>query len=205
MGGGTTDLAIFTGNSLRYNAIIPVGGNNLTNDIAVGLQTSLQNAEQLKVEHGCCLNVLADQKEMVEIPGLGGRKPRNLSRFELAEIVDLRLSEVVNLIAKDIHKAGSGNPVLAGAVITGGSALVPGIMELFDDTLHLPTRIGYPIVTGGLTDVVHNPMYATGVGLVLYGYRKQMQQYSQPRRWGRRSGGKTGIWSKVKKWFQEVV
>ncbi len=206
-GGGTTDLAVFAGNSLRYNAAIPVGGNNLTNDIAVGLQTSLQNAEHLKIEHGCCLNSLSDNEEPVEIPGLGGRRARTLSRNELAEIVDMRMKEILELIAKDIARAGAANPVLAGAVITGGSALVPGLAELFDDTLRLPTRVGYPLVVGGLTDVIHSPVYSTGVGLVLYGYRKQMQQYNQTRRWGRRLGRAKGggLWSRIKKWFQEVV
>ncbi len=204
-GGGTTDLAIFTGNSLKHNAVIPVGGNNLTNDIAVGLQTSLANAEQVKKEYGCCLNALEEEGETLEIPGLGGRKSRNLTRRELAEIIDLRLMEVLELIAKEINRGGHGNPVLAGTVITGGSALVAGLPELVDQTLHLPSRVGYPLVAGGLADVIQNPAYATGVGLVLYGFRKQLQQYSPNSWWpSRRRGGRVGLWGRIKKWFQEV-
>jgi cell division protein FtsA len=206
-GGGTTDLAIFSSNSLRYNSVIPVGGNNLTNDIAVGLQTSLNNAEFLKKEFGCCLNALEENDETtIEIPGLGGRQPREVPRKDLANIVDMRLKEVLDLLKKDIQRAGAGNPVLAGAVITGGSAMVPGLANLVDETLMLPTRLGYPEEVGGLTDVIHNPAYATGVGLVLYGhYRRQSNPRGRGPRGGGFRGGKSGLWSRVKNWFQEVV
>ncbi len=203
-GGGTTDLAVFTGNSLRYNSVIPVGGNNLTNDIAVGLQTSLNNAESLKKDFGCCLNSLEESAEPLEIPGLGGRKARTVSRKDLANIVDLRLKEILDLSAKEIQRAGTGSSVLAGAVITGGSALVPGLGQLVDEVLLLPTRMGYPEAAGGLADVIHNPAYATGVGLVLHGFRTQQ---STPRRRSPRGarGSKTGMWARIKSWFQEVV
>lgn len=205
LGGGTTDLAIFSGNSLRYSAVIPVGGNNLTNDIAVGLQTSLQNAEHLKKDYGCCLNALLGLEQGIEIPGLGGRKARNIARRELAEIIHLRLSELLGLISKEIQKAGSPNPVLAGAVISGGSALISGLPELVDETLHLPARLGFPMAAGGLADVFHDPAYATGVGLVLYGHR--MQQGGGPTRpRGKKTrGSRIGVWGRLKRWFQEVV
>ena len=205
-GGGTTDLALFAGNSLRHNSVIPVGGNNLTNDIAVGLQTSLNNAEFLKKEYGCCLNVLEDDNTTIEIPGLGGRQPRNVLRKDLSTIVDMRLREILDLLGKDIQRAGGGNPVLAGAVITGGSALVPGLANLVDESLQLPTRMGYPEVVGGLTDVIHNPAYSTGVGLVLYGfYRRQTGPRGGRSSRGGFRGSKSGIWSRIKNWFQEVV
>ncbi len=204
-GGGTTDLAVFAGNSLRFNAVIPVGGNNITNDIAVGLQTSLPNAEFLKKEYGCCLNALGAEEEPIEIPGLGGRRSRTLSRRELAEIIHLRLAELLGLIAKETHRAGPANPVLAGAVICGGSALIPGLEQLVDETLGLPTRTGYPMVSGGLTDVIRDPAYATGVGLVLYGHRLQLSGPPGRTRGGRGRGGKGGFWSRLKRWFQEVV
>ena len=118
--------------------------------------------------------MLEDDDTSIEIPGLGGRQPRNVSRKDLANIVDMRLKEILDLLAKDIQRAGAGSSVLAGAVISGGSALVPGLAHLVDESLQLPTRMGYPEVVGGLTDVIHNPAYATGVGLVLYGfYRRQ--------------------------------
>jgi cell division protein FtsA len=204
-GGGTTDLAIFSGNSLRYNSVIPVGGNNLTNDIAVGLQTSLDNAEFLKKEYGCCLNILDNDTTTIEIPGLGGRQPRDVLRKDLANIVDMRLKEVLDLLGKDIQRAGTGSPVLAGAVITGGSALVPGLANLVDESLMLPTRLGYPEAVGGLTDIIHNPAFATGVGLVLYGfYRRQTGPRGRGSRGGHRDS-KAGLWSRIKNWFQEVV
>lgn len=203
-GGGTTDLALFSGNSLRYNSVIPLGGNNLTNDIAVGLQTSLNNAEFLKKEYGCCLNALGDDSTSIEIPGLGGRQSRMIPRKDLATIVDMRLKEILDLLAKDIQRAGAGNPMLAGAVISGGSAQVLGLADLVDEVLLLPARLGYPEVVGGLTDVIHNPAYATGVGLVLYGF---YHRQSGPRGRGSRGsrGSKAGVWSRIKNWFQEVV
>lgn len=204
-GGGTTDLAIFAGNSLRYSAVIPVGGNNITNDIAVGLQTSLPNAEFLKKEHGCCLNALGEGTETIEIPGLGGRRPRTISRRELAEIIHLRLSELLGLIAKEIHRAGPAHPVLAGAVICGGSSLIPGLEQLVEETLGLPCRIGYPMVSGGLTDVIRDPAYATGVGLVIYGHRLQQTGGAAGRLRRSRGGSRSGLWGRLKKWFQEVV
>jgi cell division protein FtsA len=204
-GGGTTDLTIFAGNSLRYSAVIPVGGNNITNDIAVGLQTSLQNAENLKQTYGCCFNALRGLDESIEIPGLGGRKARTMSRRELAEIIHLRLIELLGLISKEVQKAGATNPVLAGAVISGGSSLIPGLSELVDETLFLPTRLGYPEVVGGLTDVIHNPAYATGVGLVLYGYRLQQGGGLTRQRSSKVRVSRTGFWKRLKIWFQEVV
>lgn len=204
-GGGTTDLALFSGNSLRYSVVIPVGGNHLTNDIAVGLQTSLPNAELLKKDYGCCLNALGEEGERLEIPGLGGRKPRSLPCRELAEIIHLRETEILGMIAKEIHRAGTANPVLAGAVITGGSALVPGLPELVDETLHLPTRLGYPRTEGGLADVLHNPAYATGVGLVLYGYRSQLAGPLRRARRGRPGVRSSSFWGRLKHWFKEVI
>ncbi len=208
-GGGTTDLAIFGNNYLRYNASIPVGGNNLTNDIAVGLQTSLNNAEQLKKEFGCCVNALVEGSSDVEIPGLGGRRPRHMPRRELANIVELRMREIVGLLAKEVQKASGGNPVLAGAVVSGGSAQIPGLPELVDDILYLPTRIGYPVAAGGLSDVIRDPSYATGVGLVLYGHRMQHPTPDftgtsiGPR--GTKPGGRSKTWARLKRWFQDVV
>jgi cell division protein FtsA len=203
-GGGTTDVALFSGNALRYNSVIPVGGNHLTNDIAVGLQTSLNNAEEIKKLYGSCLNVLDDGEATLEIPGLGGRKPRTLPCRELAQIIHLRETEILGMIAKEIHRAGSANPVLAGAVITGGSSLVPGLPELVDDVLHLPTRLGYPLMVGGLSDVIHNPAYATGVGLVMYGFRSHLVGPG-PRATRGRHRTSTGFWAKIKNWFKEVV
>jgi cell division protein FtsA len=206
-GGGTTDLAIFSESALRFNFVLPVGGNNLTNDIAIGLPSSLQNAEMLKKNYGCCLNVLADPQEQVEVPGLGGRKARSLPRGRLSEIVHMRVAEILNYVAKEINRAGFSNPLISGAVLTGGTALVEGLPELAEEIFNLPTRRGFPMGVGGLTDIIHDPSYATGVGLILYAHRTQQQ--TQQRRRGRanrqRGGSGPGFWSRVKNWLREVV
>jgi cell division protein FtsA len=210
-GGGTTDLAIFAENALRHNFVLPVGGNNLTNDIAVGLPTSLHHAEDLKRRYGSCLNALADTSEILEVPGLSGREMQNLPRGRLAEIIHLRVAEILNLLSKEIQRARFAHPLHSGAVLTGGTAVVEGLPELASQVFNMHTRIGYPMGVSGLIDVIHDPSYATGVGLVLYGFRTQQKaQRGRPDRWqgGSRwssSPSGKGLWSKVKKWFREVV
>jgi cell division protein FtsA len=210
-GGGTTDLAIFAENALRHNFVLPVGGNNLTNDIAVGLPTSLNHAEELKKHYGACLNALTDPDELIDVAGLTGRETQAMPRSQLAEIIHLRVAEILNLIGKEIQRARFTHPLHSGAVLVGGTAMVDGLAELASETFNMHTRIGYPIGVSGLIDVIHDPSYATGVGLVLYGYRTQQKTQHTPDRWsggGRwpasRSSG-SGVWSKVKKWFREVV
>jgi cell division protein FtsA len=204
-GGGTSDLAIFADFSLRYNSVLPFGGNHLTNDIAAWFQTSLQSAEELKKQFGCCLHAIGDPEEILEVPGLGGRRARSLPRRELAEIIDMRLTEILGMIGKEIQRAGTATPLLSGAVITGGTSLVRGLPELCDDLLRLPTRLGYPIGVGGMADVINDPSYATAVGLVLYGYRKQKEKAKGTRRDPYQTGKDTGFWGRIKKWFKEVV
>jgi len=203
-GGGTTELAIFAENALRHNFVLPVGGNNLTNDIAVGLPTSLQHAEELKKRQGCCLNALADPDEPMEVPGLAGRQPYSVPRGRLGEIVHLRVAEILNLLSKEVQRARFVHPLHSGAVLTGGTALVEGLPELAGEVFGMHTRIGYPMGVSGLIDVIHDPAYACGVGLVLYGYRtlKKAQQ-GRSGRWSPR--GQRGLWGKLKKWFKEVV
>jgi cell division protein FtsA len=204
-GGGTTDLAIFSENAMRHNFVLPVGGNNLTNDIAIGLPSSLQNAEQLKRNYGCCLNVLADPQEEVEVPGLGGRKPRSIPRGRLAEIVHMRVAEILNYVAKEINRAGFSNPLISGAVLTGGTALVEGLPELAEEIFNLPCRRGYPMGVGGLTDIIHDPSYATGVGLILHAHRTQQTRRSSRGQANRQRGSGGGVWAKFKNWLSEVV
>ncbi len=209
-GGGTTDLAIFAENALRHNFVLPVGGNNLTNDIAVGLPTSLNHAEDLKRHAGCCLNALEDPQETLEVPGLTGRETQQISRNRLAEIIHLRVAEIINLLGKEIQRARFNHPLHSGAVLVGGTALVDGLPELAGEVFNMHTRIGYPIGVSGLIDVIHDPSYATGVGLVLYGFRTQQKalrgapgRWPAPRWQSRPAGG--GFWGRFKKWFQEVV
>jgi cell division protein FtsA len=209
-GGGTTDLAIFAENALRHNFVLPVGGNNLTNDIAVGLPTSLNHAEELKKHYGVCLNALTDPDELLEVPGLTGRETQTMARGRLAEIIHMRVAEILNLLTKEIQRARFIHPLHSGAVLVGGTALVDGLAELAGETFGMHTRIGYPMGVSGLIDVIHDPCYATGVGLALYGFRAQQKAQHSPGRW---SGGSRwtpprasgGFWSKIKKWFREVV
>ncbi len=175
-GGGTTDLALFTESAIKHTAVLGLGGNNLTNDIAVGLRTPSKEAEQIKIDHGSCLNSLVDKDQMIEVPGVGGRKPRLLSRHILSEILEPRVEEIFTLVDQEIERTGLKELLASGVVITGGSALLPGIAEIADQVFQLPTRIGFPQRISGLVDVVNGPMFATAVGLVLYGMEHQPQR-----------------------------
>jgi cell division protein FtsA len=175
-GGGTTDLALFTESAIKHTAVLGLGGNNLTNDIAVGLRTSSREAEQIKIDHGSCLNSLVNKDQMIEVPGVGGRKPRLLSRHILSEILEPRVEEIFTLVDQEIERTGLKELLASGVVITGGSALLPGIVEIADQVFQLPTRIGFPQRISGLVDVVNGPMFATAVGLVLYGMEHQPQK-----------------------------
>jgi cell division protein FtsA len=175
-GGGTTDLALFTESAIKHTAVLGLGGNNLTNDIAVGLRTPSKEAEQIKIDHGSCLNSLVDKDQMIEVPGVGGRKPRLLSRHILSEILEPRVEEIFTLVDQEIERTGLKELLASGMVITGGSALLPGIVEIADQVFQLPTRIGFPQRISGLVDVVNGPMFATAVGLVLYGMEHRPQR-----------------------------
>ena len=175
-GGGTTDLALFTESAIKHTAVLGLGGNNLTNDIAVGLRTPSKEAEQIKIGHGSCLNSLVDKDQMIEVPSVGGRKPRLLSRHILSEILEPRVEEIFTLVDQEIERTGLKELLASGVVITGGSALLPGIAEIADQVFQLPTRIGFPQRISGLVDVVNGPMFATAVGLVLYGMEHQPQR-----------------------------
>ncbi|WP_309474817.1 cell division protein FtsA [Dissulfurirhabdus thermomarina] len=168
-GGGTTDLAIFADSTIKHTSVLGLGGNNLTNDIAVGLRTPMREAERIKVGHGCCASGLVGRDEMVEVPSVGGRKPRLLSRQVLAEILEPRVEEIFSLIDQDIERTGLKDLLASGVVLTGGTAELEGMVEVAEQVFQLPARVGYPRRVGGLVDVVSAPMYATAVGLVLYG------------------------------------
>jgi cell division protein FtsA len=168
-GGGTTDLAIFSNNCIKHTAVLALGGNNLTNDIAIGLRTPHQAAERIKKSHGCCLTSMINKEETIEVPSVGGRKPRVLSRQILGEILEPRVEEIFSLINREIIKSGFADTLASGVVITGGASLLEGVPELAEQIFNLPSRRGFPQGFGGIMDVVNSPMYATAVGLVLYG------------------------------------
>ncbi|MFP5257486.1 MAG: cell division protein FtsA [Acidobacteriota bacterium] len=173
LGGGTTDLAIFANDSIKHTAVLALGGTNLTNDIAFGLRTPMASAEKIKIKYGCALAEMVPKDDVIEVMSVGGREPRRLSRQVLAEICEPRVEEMLALVDQELIRSGMKNQIGAGVVLTGGTALIEGIQELGEQIFNLPTRIGYPDKVGGLKDVVNSPMYATAVGLLMYGAEKE--------------------------------
>ena len=171
IGGGTSDIAIFKDGAIVYTGVLAVGGNHITNDIAVGLRTPQYEAEKIKIQHGCALSSLVKPDEMIEVAGVGGRKSRILSRRLLAEIIEPRVEEIFSLIHREVMKSGYQDVLSGGIVITGGSTLLEGMPELAEFIFEMPVKRGIPQGIGGLRDVVNSPKYATGVGLLKYGAR----------------------------------
>ncbi|RQW89688.1 MAG: cell division protein FtsA [Geobacter sp.] len=173
IGGGTTDIAIFVDGAIKHTSVLSLGGNHLTNDIAVGLRTPMAEAEKIKQKYGCCYTTLVGKDETIEVPSVGGRKPRILSRQLLAEILEPRMEEIFTLVNREIVKSGFDDQIASGVVITGGTSILEGMPELAEQIFNLPVRRGVPEDIGGLVDVVNSPVYATGVGLVVYGSKNQ--------------------------------
>lgn len=171
IGGGTSDLAVFANGSIRYTSVVPIGGNHITNDIAIGLRTPLEEAEKIKKKYGCAMSKMVGANETVEVPSVGGRKPRTLMRKTLADIIEPRVEEILTFVHEEIKKSGCEKLLASGVVISGGCANLEGIVELAESVFSLPVRRGYPTGIGGLVDVVNNPTYATAVGLVLQGFK----------------------------------
>jgi cell division protein FtsA len=172
IGGGTSDIAVFANGSIRHTSILPLGGNHITSDIAIGLRTPVEEAEKIKKKYGCALSKVVGVNETIEVPSVGGRKPRTLMRKTLADIIEPRVEEIITLIYEEIKKSGYEKLLASGVVITGGCSNLEGLVELAEGIFSLPVRRGYPIGVGGLVDVVNNPIYATGVGLILHGYQE---------------------------------
>ncbi len=200
-GGGTTDLAVFKGKSIKHTSVLALGGNNLTTDISVGLRTPMGEAEKIKIRYGTCLTNIVGKDETIEIAGVGGRKPRTLSRQILAEILEPRVEEIFSLINREVYRAGMEETITSGVVVTGGSSLLEGVIDIAESVFNLPTRIGRPAGIRGLVDVVNNPMYATAVGLVLYGAR------AQPRKKFRIRDKNifNRVTARMKRWFKEII
>ncbi|MFV1871760.1 MAG: cell division protein FtsA [Oleiphilus sp.] len=197
IGGGTTDMAIFTGGAIRHTAVIPIAGDQVTNDIAMALRTPTQNAEEIKIKYACALTQLAGADETIKVPSVGERPPRDLSRQALAEVVEPRYEELFTLIQSELRRSGFEDVVAAGIVLTGGTSKMEGVVELAEEIFHMPVRLASPQGVAGLADVVNNPMYATGVGLLMYGL-KQRTTDSLPMM---RPGGGESIIEKIKTWF----
>jgi cell division protein FtsA len=179
IGGGTTDIAIFVNGSVVHTSILPLGGNHLTNDVAVGLRTPANEAERIKQKYGCVLTSLVQKEETIEVPSVGGRNPRILSRQILSEILEPRIEEIFNLVHQDIQRGGFEDRIAAGVVLTGGCAVLEGMPELAEQIFNMPVRRGVPKGVGGLVDVVRSPMYATAVGLVMSGARSGLEEKIQ--------------------------
>ena len=199
-GGGTTDLAIFSENAIKHTSVLTLGGDNLTNDIAVGIRTPFKEAEKIKIKYGCGLTSLIGQDETIKVPSVGGREPRTMSRKILGEILEPRVEEIFSLIHHEMLRSGYDELVTSGIVVTGGSSLVPGVPEIVEQVFNMPARIGYPDNIGGLKEIVNSPMYATAVGLVLYGAkeRKRKKEFRI-----RDTNIFNRIVSRMKRWFVE--
>ncbi len=198
IGGGTTDIAVFTGGAIRHTAVIPIAGDQITNDIAMTLRTPTKEAEELKLRHGCALRQLANANDVVEVPGVGERGPRKLSRQMLAEVIEPRVEELYTLVQAELRRSGFEELLSSGIVLTGGSALLSGMVELGEEVFHLPCRIGVPSYMGGLADVVKSPRYATAVGLLLEG----RDQWLQEQALRAQTKGLSGVGERMKRWFK---
>ncbi len=198
IGGGTTDMAIFTEGSIRHTAVIPIAGDQVTNDVAVALRTPTKHADEIKIKHACALTQLASQEDLIEVPSIGDRPPRKISRHNLSEILEPRYEELMMLVQAELRRSGFEELIAAGIVLTGGSSKVEGLVELAEEVFHMPVRLGSPFGVSGLVDIIRNPIYATGVGLLLFG----QQNLAHELRMEPVKSGFSGVLAKMKSWFQ---
>lgn len=195
IGGGTTDIAIFTEGAIRHTGVIPIAGDQVTNDIAMALRTPTQYAEEIKIKYACALAKLTDPDETIQVPSVGERPPRNLSRQALAEVVEPRYDELFTLVQAELRRSGYESLIPAGIVLTGGTSKMEGVIELAEEIFDMPVRLGAPQNVRGLKDIVSNPIYATGVGLLLYGMKQKGIHKTH------HFGSDESAWSKLKGWF----
>ena len=198
IGGGTTDIAVFCGGAIQHTAVIPIAGDQVTNDIAVSLRTPTQYAEEIKIKYACALSQLANPDETIEVPSVGDRPPRRLARQTLAEVVEPRYEELFSLIRDELRRSGFEELIAAGVVLTGGSSKMEGAVELAEEVFHMPVRLGAPQFVDGLKDVVRNPIHATGVGLLLYG----RQAVAKGNEGGVGKAGLRDLFERMRAWFQ---
>lgn len=198
IGGGTSDIAIFTEGSIRHTGVIPIAGDQVTNDIAMALRTPTDDADEIKVKYACALTQLANGADSIKVPSVGDRPPREMSRQALAEVVEPRYVELFTLVQQELQRSGFQDMLAAGIVLTGGTSKMEGVVDLAEEIFHAPVRIGAPHNVAGLADIVRNPIYSTGVGLLLYGLKQFQEQggiitKGEPR---------ITLVSRVKSWFQ---
>ncbi len=198
IGGGTADIAVFSQGAIRHTAVIPIAGDQITNDIAMALRTPTKEAEDIKVRYGCALRQLADPAEMIEVPGVGERGARQLSRQTLAEVIEPRVEELYSLIQAELRRSRFEELLSSGIVITGGSSAMAGMVELGEEVFHMPVRLGIPQYVGGLAEVVRTPRFSTGVGLLLMG----LEQHKRQSLISMHSGSLGQVFERMKSWFQ---
>lgn len=196
IGGGTTDIAIFTEGAIRHTGVIPIAGDQVTNDIAMALRTPTQYAEEIKIRYACALAQLAGADQTIKVPGVGERGARELSRQALAEVVEPRYDELFTLVQAEIRRSGFEELLAGGIVITGGTSKMEGAVELAEEIFHMPVRIGVPAGAQGMLDIVKNPIYSTAVGLLLFGLKQHNTGGT-----GKEAAGR-GLVRKMKQWFQ---
>lgn len=197
IGGGTSDIAIFTEGAIKHTAVIPIAGDQVTNDIAMALRTPTQNAEEIKIKYGCALASMAGENETIKVPSVGERDDRDLSRQALAEVIEPRYEELFNLIQAELRRSGYEDLIPAGIVLTGGTSKMEGVVELAEEIFHMPVSIGKPKSVAGLSDIVRNPIYATSVGLLQYGLGNTAQRHGA----SRADAPSTSVWQSVKNWL----
>jgi cell division protein FtsA len=197
IGGGTADIAVFTHGAIRHTAVIPIAGDQITNDIEMALRTPTADAELIKVRQGVALRQLADPNEMIEVPGIGDRGPRFMSRQTLAEVIEPRVEELFSLVQQVLRESGFEELLSSGVVLTGGSSVMQGMVELGEEIFHMPVRVGVPKYAGGLADVVRSPRYATAVGLLLEGVQQVRQGQMS-----RQDGSVRAVLGRMREWFQ---
>jgi len=198
IGGGTTDMAVFTHGAIRHTAVIPIAGDQITSDIAMALRTPTKDADDIKMKHGCALSQLADPQEMIEVPGVGDRGPKQLSRKTLAEVIEPRVEELYSLVQSELRRSGYEELLSSGIVLTGGSSMMQGMVELGEEIFHMPVRVGQPSYNGGLAEVVRHPRYSTAMGLLIEG----MQQYRQQEIARAQTGALQQLIDRMKAWFK---
>ena len=198
IGGGTTDIAVYVDGAIRHTAVIPIAGDQVTNDIAVALRTPTQYAEEIKMKYACALTQLAREDETIEVPSVGDRPPRQLARQTLAEVVEPRYEELLVLVQAELRRSGFEELLAAGVVLTGGSSKMEGVIELAEEVFHLPVRLGLPQHVGGLVEAVRNPIHATGVGLLLFGNQSETTGKTE----AKSGSGFRDMLARMKSWFQ---
>jgi cell division protein FtsA len=198
IGGGTTDIAVFTGGAIRHTAVIPIAGDQVTNDVAVALRTPTNSAEEIKKKYGCALTQLTDPNDVFETFSVGGRPPRRVARQTLAEVIEPRVEEMYGLVLAELRRSGFEDLIGSGIVLTGGSSKLQGMVELAEEVFHQPVRLGVPKYAGGLKEVVCNPIYSTGIGLIHFGYRSR----NEPGSGLQVKPGFGSILKKMQSWFK---